>query len=56
VKSLTGEFLSQCAHLYGDYELFTVRNDPELAEMVSIGRAQQWEAELDWRGWCDEHT
>ena len=33
-------------------ELCTLKNDPELAEMVSIGRAIQWEEEQEWREWC----
>ena len=33
-------------------ELYTLKNDPELAEMVSIGRATQWEEEQEWREWC----
>jgi hypothetical protein len=34
-----------------DEELFTLHNDPELADMVSIGRAIQWIKELEWREW-----
>jgi hypothetical protein len=50
------DFLSECrGRIFSEPEQFyTVQDDPELAEMVSIGRAIQWELEAEWREWCQE--
>jgi hypothetical protein len=54
---LAREFLSECTGIIGMYEpLLTVWNDPELAEMVSIGRAIQWENEAEWREWLNANA
>lgn len=54
VVSLAAEFLSHCTgQLFNTaVPLCTLDNDPELAEMVSIGRAIQWLEEAEWREWC----
>lgn len=53
--SFAAELLSQCqGEIFNDFSVHTLNNDPELCDMVSIGRAQQWELEAEWREWCQE--
>jgi hypothetical protein len=56
IASLAADFLSDChGQIFNPLiPLSTLQNDSEFADMVSIGRAIQWEREAEWRDWCHE--